>query len=138
MSTDEQAELKRAVKAWLKKNNISRDQFSARCGVAKGTFRNWMGKGYITKRKELLIRSILDEQRRDMEKRMLLRQYAHRIGLLMPTEHYNKLKDLADLDGITPDEALMKICIPFIDKMWRSIQRDKNPPAAASPSTHRI
>ncbi len=83
-----------------------------------------MGKGYITKRKEILIRSIMDEQGRDLGKRMLLRQYVHRIGLLLPMEYYNKLKDLAALDGITPDEALMKICIPFIDKMWRSLQRD--------------
>ena len=42
--SENQDELKVQIKAWLKQQNISRNDFAAECFVSPNTVRNWLAK----------------------------------------------------------------------------------------------
>ena len=47
--SENQDELKVQIKAWLKQQNISRNDFAAECFVSPNTVRNWLAKVAIPK-----------------------------------------------------------------------------------------
>ena len=59
--SENQDELKVQIKAWLKQQNISRNDFAAECFVSPNTVRNWLAKVAIPKDKEALIRLMMEK-----------------------------------------------------------------------------
>lgn len=48
--SENQDELKVQIKAWLKQQNISRNDFAEECFVSPNTVRNWLGQGSHSQR----------------------------------------------------------------------------------------
>ncbi len=63
--SENQDELKVQIKAWLKQQNISRNDFAAECFVSPNTVRNWLAKVAIPKDKEALIRLMMEKTERE-------------------------------------------------------------------------
>lgn len=61
--SENQDELKVQIKAWLKQQNISRNDFAAECFVSPNTVRNWLAKVAIPKDKEALIRLMMEKRK---------------------------------------------------------------------------
>ena len=61
MHTQEQSELKRNLKIWLKANNYSYAWLAERCYVSESTVRNWMAKKQIPAAKVHIIREMVKE-----------------------------------------------------------------------------
>ena len=59
--TQEQSELKRNLKIWLKANNYSYAWLAERCYVSESTVRNWMAKKQIPAAKVHIIREMVKE-----------------------------------------------------------------------------
>jgi len=63
--SENQDELKVQIKAWLKQQNISRNDFAAECFLSPNTVRNWLAKVAIPKDKEALIRLMMEKTERE-------------------------------------------------------------------------
>ena len=61
VDTQEQSELKRNLKIWLKANNYSYAWLAERCYVSESTVRNWMAKKQIPAAKVHIIREMVKE-----------------------------------------------------------------------------
>lgn len=61
VETQDQAELKKSIKIWLKANNYSYAWLAERCYVSEATVRNWMAKKLIPAAKVHIIREMVKE-----------------------------------------------------------------------------
>ena len=61
METQDQSELKKSIKIWLKANNYSYAWLAERCYVSEATVRNWMAKKLIPAAKVHIIREMVKE-----------------------------------------------------------------------------
>ena len=57
----DQNDLKKSIKIWLKANNYSYAWLAERCYVSEATVRNWMAKKLIPVAKEHIIREMVKE-----------------------------------------------------------------------------
>ena len=61
METQDQSDLKKSIKIWLKANNYSYAWLAERCYVSEATVRNWMAKKLIPAAKVHIIREMVKE-----------------------------------------------------------------------------
>ena len=61
VETQDQSELKKSIKIWLKANNYSYAWLAERCYVSEATVRNWMAKKLIPAAKVHIIREMVKE-----------------------------------------------------------------------------
>ena len=86
--SENQDELKVQIKAWLKQQNISRNDFAAECFVSPNTVRNWLAKVAIPKDKEALIRLMMEKTEREKKLKEAARANWKPFVVMLSSEDY--------------------------------------------------
>lgn len=102
--SENQDELKVQIKAWLKQQNISRNDFAAECFVSPNTVRNWLAKVAIPKDKEALIRLMMEKTEREKKLKEAARANWKPFVVMLSSEDYKLIEEAARRDNMTVEE----------------------------------
>ena len=115
--SENQDELKVQIKAWLKQQNISRNDFAAECFVSPNTVRNWLAKVAIPKDKEALIRLMMEKTEREKKLKEAARANWKPFVVMLSSEDYKLIEEAARRDNMTVEEwaeaTLIKDCLLY-------------------------
>ena len=102
--SENQDELKVQIKAWLKQQNISRNDFAEECFVSPNTVRNWLAKVAIPKDKEALIRLMMEKTEREKKLKEAARAHWKPFAVMLSAEDYKLIEEAARRDNMTVEE----------------------------------
>ncbi len=102
--SENQEDLKAQIKAWLKKQNISRSDFAAKCFVSPNTIRNWLAKVAIPRDKEALIRLMMEKTEREKKLKEAARANWKPFVVMLSAEDYKLIEEAAKRDNMTVEE----------------------------------
>ena len=104
--SENQDELKVQIKAWLKQQNISRNDFAAECFVSPNTVRNWLAKVAIPKDKEALIRLMMEKTEREKKLKEAARANWKPFVVMLSSEDYKLIEEAARRDNMTVEKRM--------------------------------
>lgn len=123
--SENQDELKVQIKAWLKQQNISRNDFAAECFVSPNTVRNWLAKVAIPKDKEALIRLMMEKTEREKKLRKPF-------VVMLSSEDYKLIEEAARRDNMTVEEWAEATLIKDAQKRMKNYYDDSSLPEDVS------
>lgn len=115
--SENQDELKVQIKAWLKQQNISRNDFAAECFVSPNTVRNWLAKVAIPKDKEALIRLMMEKE--------AARANWKPFVVMLSSEDYKLIEEAARRDNMTVEEWAEATLIKDAQKRMKNYYDDE-------------
>lgn len=122
--SENQDELKVQIKAWLKQQNISRNDFAAECFVSPNTVRNWLAKVAIPKDKEALIRLMMEKE--------AARANWKPFVVMLSSEDYKLIEEAARRDNMTVEEWAEATLIKDAQKRMKNYYDDSSLPEDVS------
>lgn len=134
--SENQNELKEQIRAWMKKQNMNRKEFAAKCLVAPNTVRNWLAKANIPKDKEALIRLMMEKTEEIEKLKEAERSNWKPFAVMMSAKDYEMIKKAAELEHKTVEEWSETILIEDAHRRMRKAYdaegnfRDATPRAA--------
>lgn len=126
--SENQDELKMQIKAWLKQQNITRNEFAAECIVSPNTVRNWFAKAAIPKDKEALIRLMMDKTEREKKLKEAARANWKPFAVLLSVDDYKLIEEAAKRDNMTVEEWTEATLIADAHKGMRKCYDDESGP----------
>ena len=123
--SENQDELKVQIKAWLKQQNISRNDFAAECYVSPNTVRNWLAKVAIPKDKEALIRLMLEKTEREKKLKEAARANWKPFVVMLSSEDYKLIEEAARRDNMTVEEWAEATLIKDAQKRMKNYYDDE-------------
>ena len=120
-----QDELKVQIKAWLKQQNISPNDFAAECFVSPNTVRNWLAKVAIPKDKEALIRLMMDKTEREKQLKEAARANWKPFVVMLSSEDYKLIEEAARRDNMTVEEWAEATLIKDAQKRMKNYYDDE-------------
>ena len=124
--SENQDELKMQIKAWLKQQNISRNDFAAECFVSPNTVRNWLAKVAIPKDKEALIRLMMEKTEREKKLKQAARANWKPFVVMLSFEDYKLIEEAARMDNMTVEEWAEATLIKDVQKRMKNYYDDEN------------
>lgn len=136
--SENQDGLKVQIKAWLKAQNISRNDFAAACFVSPNTVRNWLAKVSIPKDKEALIRLMMEKTEGEKKLKEAARANWKPFAVMLSSEDYKLIEEAARRDNMTVEEWAEATLIKDAQKRMKnyydeSSLPDDTPMAAETP-----
>lgn len=123
--SENQDELKVQIKAWLKQQNISRNDFAAECFVSPNTVRNWLAKVAIPKDKEALIRLMMEKTEREKKLKEAARANWKPFVVMLSSEDYKLIEEAARRDNMTVEEWAEATLIKDAQKRMKNYYDDE-------------
>ena len=123
--SENQDELKVQIKAWLKQQNISRNDFAAECYVSPNTVRNWLAKVAIPKDKEALIRLMMEKTEREKKLKEAARANWKPFVVMLSSEDYKLIEEAARRDNMTVEEWAEATLIKDAQKRMKNYYDDE-------------
>lgn len=130
--SENQDELKVQIKAWLKQQNISRNDFAAECFVSPNTVRNWLAKVAIPKDKEALIRLMMEKTEREKKLKEAARANWKPFVVMLSSEDYKLIEEAARRDNMTVEEWAEATLIKDAQKRMKNYYDDSSLPEDVS------
>lgn len=128
--SENQDELKVQIKAWLKQQNISRNDFAEECFVSPNTVRNWLAKVAIPKDKEALIRLMMEKTEREKKLKEAARAHWKPFGkpfaVMLSAEDYKLIEEAARRDNMTVEEWAEATLIKDAQKRMKNYYDDES------------
>ena len=113
------------IKAWLKQQNISRNDFAAECFVSPNTVRNWLAKVAIPKDKEALIRLMMEKTEREKKLKEAARANWKPFVVMLSSEDYKLIEEAARRDNMTVEEWAEATLIKDAQKRMKNYYDDE-------------
>lgn len=123
--SENQDELKVQIKAWLKAQNISRNDFAAACFVSPNTVRNWLAKVAIPKDKEALIRLMMEKTEGEKKLKEAARANWKPFAVMLSAEDYKLIEAAARRDHMTVEEWAEATLIRDAQKRMKNYYEEK-------------
>lgn len=138
--SENQDELKVQIKAWLKQQNISRNDFAAECFVSPNTVRNWLAKVAIPKDKEALIRLMMEKTEREKKLKEAARanwkpfvvMNWKPFVVMLSSEDYKLIEEAARRDNMTVEEWAEATLIKDAQKRMKNYYDESSLPEDVS------
>lgn len=124
--SENQDELKVQIKAWLKAQNIPRNEFAAACFVSPNTLRNWLAKVAIPKDKEALIRLMMEKTEGEKKLKEAARVNWKPFAVLLSAEDYKLIEEAAKRDNMTVEEWAEATLIKDAQKRMKNYYDDES------------
>lgn len=124
--SENQDELKVQIKAWLKQQNISRNDFAEECFVSPNTVRNWLAKVAIPKNKEALIRLMMEKTEREKKLKEAARAHWKPFAVMLSAEDYKLIEEAARRDNMTVEEWAEATLIKDAQKRMKNYYDDES------------
>lgn len=124
--SENQDELKVQIKAWLKAQNISRNDFAAACFVSPNTVRNWLAKVAIPKDKEALIRLMMEKTEGEKKLKEAARANWKPFAVMLSAEDYKLIEAAARRDHMTVEEWAEATLIRDAQKRMKNYYEDES------------
>lgn len=124
--SENQDELKVQIKAWLKQQNISRNDFAEECFVSPNTVRNWLAKVAIPKDKEALIRLMMEKTEREKKLKEAARAHWKPFAVMLSAEDYKLIEEAARRDNMTVEEWAEATLIKDAQKRMKNYYDDES------------
>lgn len=124
--SENQDELKKQIKAWLKQQNIRRDEFAAACFVSPNTVRNWLAQVSIPRDKEALIRLMMEKTEREKKLKEAARSNWKPFAVMLSAEDYKLIEEAARMDNMTVEEWAEATLIKDAQKRMKNYYGDED------------
>lgn len=124
--SENQDELKVQIKAWLKQQNISRNDFAEECFVSPNTVRNWLAKVAIPKDKEALIRLMMEKTEREKKLKEAARAHWKPFAVMLSAEDYKLIEEAARRDNMTVEDGRKATLIKDAQKRMKNYYDDES------------